>query len=107
MTLDLFTAPNPGSALERDFADFHAANPHIADDLERRAAALIRAGVRRIGIALLYESARYDHAIRTNGDPWKLNNNHKAFYARLLLQRHPEWTGIIETRRSHADAVAA
>jgi hypothetical protein len=104
MTLDLFAAP---SRLEREFQEFHAENPQVFRELERRAAALVRAGVRRIGIALLYESARYDYAIRTTGEPWKLNNSHRAFYARLLIAAHPEWVGIIETRRSRADEVAA
>jgi hypothetical protein len=102
VNLDLFSPPQ--TRLEREFQEFNAQNPHVYLELERRAARLIRAGVRRIGIALLYESARYDHAVQTNGEPFKLNNNHRAFYARMLIQRNPAWAGIIETRRSQADA---
>ena len=29
---------------------------------------------------------------------WRLDNTFTAYYARLMLDRHPEWQGRIETR---------
>jgi hypothetical protein len=34
---------------------------------------------------------------------YRLNNSWSAFYSRVLLDRRPEWTGRIQTRRSMAD----
>ena len=40
---------------------------------------------------------RMDHAIRTNGEPFKLNNNLTAQYTRLLMQE-PGLEGMFEVR---------
>ena len=89
----------PRSRLERRFAAFHAANPHVWAEVERRALALHRAGARRVGIALIFEAMRYDRLVTTTGEPWKMNNSYRALYARLLIARHPELAEVIEVRR--------
>jgi hypothetical protein len=41
-------------------------------------------------------------AISTTGD-FKLNNNYRAHYARLIMHQEPDLDGIFELRRSKAD----
>ena len=89
----------PTTGLEARFKRFHDANPHIYEELEERAFALLRAGAGRIGVKALWEAMRYDAAVRTDSRDWKLNNSYTALYARLLLHRHPELSDVIETRR--------
>jgi hypothetical protein len=100
----LFPEPSPA---ERGFLEFHKENPHIYAEIVKRASRLLRAGARRVGIAMIFESMRYDYLIQTSGEPWKLNNTYRAYYVRLLVLEHPHFRDIIEMRRSRADNLAA
>ena len=95
--------PPPAAADEDDsldarFARFHAANPHVYRALVALAMPLVRAGCRRIGVKLLIEKLRYEYALATAGDEFRLNNNYTSRYARLLVADHPELRDIIEQR---------
>ncbi|MDF9717378.1 hypothetical protein [Nocardioides sp. ChNu-99] len=79
------------------FELFHATNPHVADALERLAAQWLRHHD-RVGIKALFERLRWESGIQTAGDPYRLNNNYTAFYARLLIDRRPEWRDCFATR---------
>jgi len=55
---------------------------------------------------MLFGVVRYDHALRTDVDPaepFKLNNNYRAFYARKIMAEVPELAGFFEVRASAAD----
>lgn len=77
---------------------FHAANPHVGAFLEDAAWEAYQAGVRHFGIAAIFERARWRQEVETKGEPYKLNNNHRAFYARWLMERNPCLVGFFETR---------
>ncbi|MGR8921988.1 MAG: hypothetical protein ACU85V_20420 [Gammaproteobacteria bacterium] len=79
------------------FEKFHAENPHVFEALRRRA---LRAKARgyRPGIGCLFEVLRWQHGMTTQGDEFKLNNNFRSHYARLLMEREPELEGFFETR---------
>lgn len=107
LALDLspLTEPDyePEASLADRFAAFHAANPHVADALEQLAEQWLAAGNRKVGMKSLAERLRWESGIQTTGDAWRINNSHIAFYARLLIERRPEWAECIETRRALAD----
>lgn len=107
LALDLspLTEPDysPEATLAERFAAFHAANPHVADALEHLAEQWLAAGHRKVGMKSLAERLRWESGIQTTGEPWRINNSHVAFYARLLIERRPEWSDAIETRRAQAD----
>jgi hypothetical protein len=90
----------PSTRIERDFKLFHEANPHVYAELEELARRWWeKRHPRRMGIATIYETARYNRHLSTNSPKgFKLNNNFRALYARLLIAHHPEWDGVIETR---------
>jgi hypothetical protein len=93
----------PEMTLADKFAAFHAANPHVADALEHLAEEWFAAGNQRIGVKALFERLRWEAGVRTAAsDGYVLNNNHTAFYGRLLLDRHPEWAGRIAVREQRA-----
>jgi len=82
------------------FEAFHRANPDVLTNLEALAEKLIRRGQKHIGIGYLFEILRYETFLVTN-DPdsdLKLNNNYRSRYARLLIERHPEWANTISIR---------
>jgi len=80
------------------FETFHTENPHVYEELKERALALKRAGASHGGIGQLFEVLRYDYAIRTHGGEFKLNNNYRAFYARVLMAECAELEGFFSTR---------
>ncbi|MGE3276756.1 MAG: hypothetical protein AB7O67_16715 [Vicinamibacterales bacterium] len=88
-----------------NFLAYHQANPQIYDKLRDFALEAKAAGRERLGIAVIFERLRWYTAVeaRQDGEPWKVNNSWRAFYARLLMEQEPELDGFFETRRSHAD----
>lgn len=96
---------HPRTKLERRFADFHAANPHVASLFERYALEAWKAGARRIGVKAIAERIRWDQRTRVISADWKINNSLVSLYARLLIHRHPMFHELIETReRQERDA---
>ena len=89
--------------LQIRFERFHKANPHIADKLEAMALRLHHRGKRGRGIAQLFEALRYLEDIETDGDAFKLNNDFRAFYSRLIEQRNPTLRGFFTKRKSIAN----
>ena len=87
----------PATRIEKQFALFHRTNPHVYRELERRALALVAKRVPHFGVSLLYEAMRYSE-LETTGEARKLNNSHRALYARLLIYRRPELSAHIELR---------
>jgi len=86
------------------FEHFHSANPDVFSTLVTRTRTLVARGHKRVGIAMLFETMRWDHMLRTSGnEPFKLNNNYRAFYSRLIEQTYPELGGVFTKRGSVAD----
>jgi hypothetical protein len=93
--------------LEREFNEFHADNPHVYALVIEFAMKAIAAGRTSLSIALIFERIRWHLYVDTKSDDeFKLNNNHRAFYARLFMQDHPQHRGFFELRRSAADVRA-
>lgn len=83
------------------FERFHDANPAVYKTLRWLAREWKRrTGGRKIGFPALYERARWELGLRTDGDQFLLNNNHQAYYSRLLMAQEPDLVGMFETRRS-------
>jgi hypothetical protein len=86
------------SFLFEKFLAFHAANPHVLRLLLRFADEL-RPG-RHYGIGALFERVRWELAISTTTtDGLRLNNNHRAYFARLLILLRPGLGAVFATRR--------
>lgn len=93
----LFKKPSP---LLRKFLEFHRENPSVYEALRSMALALKAKGHAQWGIASLFEVLRWKRAMETRGDPWKLNNNLRSGYARLLMKREPALRGFFAIRKS-------
>lgn len=90
------------SRLEKEFLIFHFDNPHIAEKIRQ----LIRnhrriSGIHSVlGIAMLWEVMRWDFSMITHvpeGVEYKLCNNHRAYYARLIMEEE-EFEGVFNIR---------
>jgi hypothetical protein len=99
----------PTSQIEWDFKRYHDANPHVYQRLETAALRWADSNAKRVGVKRLAENLRYStvgikeppHA------PFKINNNHTALFARLLIHRHPRLAGVIELRVRKEDGASA
>jgi hypothetical protein len=83
------------------FLKFHEENPQVYEALHRLALDLVDAGHSKFGISMIYEVLRWQHAMRTTDPRFKLNNDFRAGYARLLMANDPRLSGVFETRRVH------
>lgn len=93
--------PQPEATIREAFLRFHHDNPHVYEELVRLTRRAWQTGNHRIGIGMLFEVLRWRHMLRTSGDDFKLNNNYRSYYARMILARHPEFGDIFELRRLH------
>lgn len=89
-------------SIEQRFWEFHQANPAVYYALVSLARQAREAGKKRVGIAMLYERARWDLWVQTHGDDYRLNNNFRSYYARLIMSNEPDLARIFETRRLRA-----
>ena len=103
---DAGLAPVPVAVPMRDtigesFEAFHQANPWVMDALVHLARDMHAQGRRKIGIAMLWEVLRWQHA-RTTTDAhstFALNNSYRAHYARRIMDEHPDLAGIFNLRK--------
>lgn len=86
--------------IEEQFREFHADNPDVYRTLVRLARRALRGGRRRIGIGNLWEVMRWELTLQLDdASEFKLNNNFRSRYARLVMQHEPDLRGVFETRR--------
>lgn len=91
-------------ATDEQFEQFHTDNPQVYATLVELARTWVaNTHLHKIGVGALFERARWEIAIRTNDPNFKLNNNYRAYYARLIMKREEDLDGIFELRRSAAD----
>ena len=90
------------SKSEKDFWKFHEVNPRIYELLVHYARRWRRANpTAPVGIDLLYARIRWDFSVNTQKPPidFKLSNNHKPYYARLIMVKEPQLKGIFVTKK--------
>lgn len=80
------------------FLIFHQQNPELWGWIDHYALSCARRGWQHYGIQSVIEVARWKTAIQTQGDPYKINNNYTAHYARMWMLVHPEYDGFFRTR---------
>lgn len=85
-------------------ARWRANNPDAWRYMERLAA-MDAAHGRRISVSRLVEQCRRKDFSAADGEQFKINNNYRAAFARMLIRDHPEWAKYIETRRSWVDGM--
>lgn len=95
--VDLF---NTETEHDRKFREFHEKNPRVYKQLVKLARQAHSRGKRKMSIELLINVVRW-YSILNTDDPnseFKINNNYKSRYARLIMAENPELDGIFNTR---------
>ena len=88
----------PGDLLETAALEFHQKNPHVLQEIASVALRVKRAGRQRWSVNAAFEVVRYNADVTTDHRTYKLNNNHRAYYARWIMRDVPELTGFFATR---------
>jgi hypothetical protein len=94
-----------------DFMAWHRANPQVYELFRKFALDIIRRGYRHYGAAAVMERIRWYLDVETvapeggRREPFKCNNDYRAFYARKFMEEYPEYMGFFRRRESVADTL--
>lgn len=85
--------------IQSGFERFHADNPEIYRKLVDLAMGAKANGHKGMGISLLWERLRWHFTVEVkDGENFKLNNNYRSRYARLIMRQEPSLAGFFKTR---------
>jgi hypothetical protein len=91
-------------ALFDEFIRFHRDNPEIYDLYVKYAFQLRDAGRENYGSKAIIERIRWHVNVETQSkDEFKINNNHTAYYARMVMMDYPELEGYFRIRSARND----
>ena len=85
-------------SIQARFERFNSANPEVYTGLVRLARKLRAQGFASYGIVGLYEVLRYDRSLSTDGKPFKLSNDFRSRYARLIMDQEADLKDFFKTR---------
>lgn len=86
----------------RAFAIYHSEKPWVMDRIVTMVRRYRDAGRRR-GIGFFFEVLRHEVFMESrDADGFKLNNNFRSRYVRLIEERHPELSGYFRKRKLRA-----
>lgn len=85
--------------LEEKFNKFDNENPKVYEMFVHFACELISAGYKKLSASLITERIRWEVKLATvSDDQFKINNNHRAFYARKFMLDFPEYNEYFRIR---------
>lgn len=88
------------------FLAFDRANPQVWELFRTFTLQVISRGFRNYGASGIWERMRWHMEVETPaGEPWKVNNDYRAFYARKFMLEYPEYLGFFRRRESVADGL--
>ena len=83
--------------------EWHKENPHVYQMFERFALEAVDSGKRNFSHWLIMNRMRWETALQTSGDEFKIRNDFIAYYARLFMAYHPEHEGFFRIKRMKED----
>lgn len=90
------------ATIQERFEEFDRLNPWVYNALEILAADMVERGRTRVGMKMLVEVVRWQYDTTTTGDVFRLNNSYASRYVRKLIDAHPDWADVFETRELKA-----
>jgi len=96
--------------LEQAAREFHAENPEVWRLFVRFTLEVVDRGFKNYSVAAIFERIRWetDQADAEGRSTFKLNNNHRAYYARWFMASYPQCRGFFRLRdqpSKHQDAI--
>jgi hypothetical protein len=78
---------------------WHKENPHVYQMFSSFTKTAIDAGLPHSSAWLIVNRIRWETAIETQGDTFKISNDFIAYYARLFMAYNPEHDGFFRTKK--------
>jgi hypothetical protein len=90
--------------LEQKFKEFDEANPDVWLLLIKFADEVAKTGRTKYSVKAIFERIRWHTEIETKSDtPFKLSNNHTAYYARKYMNTFPYRKGFFRLKKLRGD----
>jgi len=86
--------------ITENFRQFHHDNPRVYQRLVELSFELLNRGHEKYSINGLFEVMRWEEAIRTRGSMFKLNNNYRSIYARMIMENEIRLSDFFNIRSS-------
>lgn len=88
------------ATIEGRFQAFHAAHPQVYRKLIEFSRELVAAGWDHFGISVVWERLRYETMLGAHRDEdcYKLNDQYRSRYARLIIDQVPELADVFTIR---------
>lgn len=94
--VDRVVSDSPDSIRGR-FLKFHRENPDVYTESVKIARYLrIDVGLNRVSMSLIWERLRWLHTVETKGEPFRLGNDYRSEYARLIMEQEPDLRGLFK-----------
>ena len=90
-------------SLKRKWWEWHKQNPHVYELFEKFTLDAISKGHERLSAWLIVNRIRWETAVETRGDDFKISNDFIAYYARLFMHNHPRYEGFLKTKQLRRD----
>ena len=90
-------------SLKRKWWEWHKQNPHVYELFEKFTLDAISKGHDRLSAWLIVNRIRWETAVETRGDDFKISNDFIAYYARLFMHNHPRYEGFFKTKQLRRD----
>jgi hypothetical protein len=87
------------SKLKDEFDKFHNENPNVWKLFVKFTFDVINTGRKNYSVNAVFERIRWHTDIETTSKPFKLSNNHRAYYARYFHEKYPEYDGFFRTKQ--------
>lgn len=91
------------SDLREKFVKFHEDNPKVWELFTKFTFDVIGTGRKHYSVNAIFERIRWHTDIETEGDSFKLSNNHRAYYARHFHEKYPEYDGFFKTKELRSE----
>lgn len=88
--------------IDFQFKKFHERNPEVYREIVKLARTAKRRGIEKLGIGMIFEVLRWRKLLDTTADRFKLSNNFRSRYARLVMEQEPDLQHIFDIR--HIDS---
>lgn len=76
------------------FRTFHTENPHVYTKFKNLAFEMKKTGRKKYSAETIINVLRWHTDLVTKGNEFKISNDYRSIYARLLVYQYPEFEGF-------------
>jgi hypothetical protein len=76
---------------KKRFKEFHENNPLVFEEFKNLAFKIKNTGRKKYSAEAILQVLRWHRDLQTTGEPFKISNNFRSMYARLLVHNYPEF----------------